>query len=112
MFYKGNSLLHGRVEVLYNGIWGTVCHFNFGLQDANVVCRWLGYSGAVAAVRSSRYRQGTGAIWMADVDCKGNEASLLECNQAGLGENSCGHNHDAGVICIAPGINLKSSSLI
>ena len=83
-----------------------MCNLDWDLQDANVVCRELGYSGAVAAVYNATDKngQGTGAIWMAGVDCKGNETSLFKCNQSKIGINYCGHDQDAGVICITPGI--------
>ncbi len=34
----------GRLEIFLTGVWGTVCSDGFGLTEARVACRQLGYS--------------------------------------------------------------------
>ena len=51
----GGSNLEGRVEVLDNGTWGTVCDDLWGFYDAQVVCRQLGFPSAVRASTNAEF---------------------------------------------------------
>ena len=96
----GNGVNTGRVEVYYNYTWGTVCDDDWDLNDAVVVCRQLGFPGAISSFCCAVFGQGTGPIWLGNVRCTGSETSLSSCSHRGWGRPfSCSHGEDAGVIC-------------
>ena len=94
----GDGSYRGRLEIKNTGEWGTVCNRNFNNAAANVVCRQLGYTGAYR-IQSFRSGPAGGVIWLENVQCNGNEASILECSYDGWGNTSCSHDDDVGISC-------------
>ena len=86
----------GRVEVFYNGTWGSVCSEYWDLKEANVACRQLGFPGAVTATSPPESREIPGDF-LTSVSCLGNEASLTECRHIGW-SSYCYYRGD-GVTC-------------
>ena len=96
---NGSTQYEGRVEVYYNGVWGTVCDDGWDFNDAKVVCRELFYTSPIAARSKEYYGQGSGQIWLDNLKCNGNEITIGECPHAGWGMHDCEHSEDAGVEC-------------
>ena len=97
---QGGTVTSGRVEVCNNNEWGTVCDDLWGNADAQVACRQLGFSEFGATnIASFDVPDGTGQIWLDNVDCFGTESSLFNCNANPVGNHNCEHFEDAGVTC-------------
>uniref|UniRef100_A0A3B4CPB9 SRCR domain-containing protein n=1 Tax=Pygocentrus nattereri TaxID=42514 RepID=A0A3B4CPB9_PYGNA len=95
----GGSRCAGRVEVLHDDQWGTVCDDNWDMRDAAVVCRELGCGEAVDSLSDAHFGPGSGPIWINIVHCSGSESTLKNCRSPEGGKHDCDHSKDAGVIC-------------
>uniref|UniRef100_A0A3B1IBX4 SRCR domain-containing protein n=1 Tax=Astyanax mexicanus TaxID=7994 RepID=A0A3B1IBX4_ASTMX len=98
----------GRLEVFHSGSWGTVSNELWDIEDAQVVCRQLQCGVALSdpVPVPARFGSGTGPIWLNEVECEGNEASLWNCRYQLCGEDECGHKDDVGVVCSYKEIRL------
>ncbi|XP_071487956.1 scavenger receptor cysteine-rich domain-containing group B protein-like [Diadema antillarum] len=99
----GEDDTQGRVEIYYDGQWGTVCDDWWDIEDANVVCRTLGFQGALHYSCCAEYGQGSGPILLDNVECNGTESNLADCQHNGYGVHDCSHYEDVGVKCIPTG---------
>ncbi|XP_077990881.1 uncharacterized protein LOC144445212 [Glandiceps talaboti] len=98
---NGQTPFEGRVEIFVSGVWGTICgddHWDF--IDAEVVCRELGFPGAMHAVSSNGETEPGSDQRRGNVECCGHENSILDCDH----NVTCNSGYeDAGVYCIYPG---------
>ncbi|XP_078290233.1 scavenger receptor cysteine-rich domain-containing protein DMBT1-like [Panthera onca] len=99
---NGTGRCSGRVEVLIQGTWGTVCDDLWDLAEATVVCRQLQCGQAMAAPTGAHFGAGSGKIMLDDVQCVGSESHLGQCVHRGEARHNCGHLEDAGVVCREP----------
>ena len=98
----GPTSNEGRVELYLNGTWGTICDDYWGIDEANVICRMLGYSEGAWSTHCCGWYPSYSAlqkIWLDDVHCVGDEQSIAECRHGGWGSHNCYHAEDVGVVC-------------
>ena len=115
---SGQTSHDGRVEICLNGEWGQVCDEAWDTRDAKVVCRQLGYDGCELSCGSITFMtfgvfkplvsttnihhsssSGLSLYHLDEVDCRGNESMLSECEHKELTGQSCDLGRVAGVSC-------------
>ncbi|TRY83215.1 hypothetical protein DNTS_014150 [Danionella cerebrum] len=102
---------YGRVEVRQGNQWGTVCMFNWDLQDAAVLCRELDCGFALDIPSGARFTRASGEVLWSNVQCSGDEFALDLCERS-LNEGFCTNSETAGVECTgrlsAPTLSIHS----
>ena len=91
----------------FNYDWGGVCDDGVDLEEGNVICREAGYSlGAHELFIGSQFGKGLGHILLDELDCKGDESSILECKFDPWNVTDCNDNEWVGVSChVGSGVN-------
>ncbi|XP_047225760.1 macrophage receptor MARCO isoform X2 [Girardinichthys multiradiatus] len=87
----------GRVEVMYNNVWGTICDDNFSTLEGRVICKMLGFKTVVSTFTAT---PGSGKIWLDELQCTGAESDIFDCPHTQVGVHNCNHDEDAGVYCM------------
>ena len=94
----GGSLPNeGRIEVYYNGEWGTVCSNGWDDSDSSLVCAQLGFKSSTI---SREFGPGTGRILLDNVMCSSTDVVLANCGHYGVGITiNCDHSKDVAIKC-------------
>ena len=97
----GRACNEGNLELRRDGgSWGVACDDGWsttntwGPNNANVICRSLGFSSG-SPTRESRYGRSSN-FYMDDVKCDGTETHLMNCPYGGWGVHDCKANEVAG----------------
>ncbi|GIM00456.1 hypothetical protein Vretimale_5260, partial [Volvox reticuliferus] len=96
----------GKVEMFFNGTWGSICGYGFLDSEATVVCRQLGFKGPGRVTSSFLSRQSPASVnrayapyWTSDgFTCTGLETSLLEC-APNVQDSYCWSGGPASITC-------------
>ena len=97
----------GELEVYYGLQWDRICSNGWDINDANVACRELGYSGATSAEYSGATHGQHATAILNGVMCTGTESLLIDCpRQFPLSyvNANCLGNY-AGVTCMSKLLN-------
>uniref|UniRef100_A0A1X7ULL6 Deleted in malignant brain tumors 1 protein n=1 Tax=Amphimedon queenslandica TaxID=400682 RepID=A0A1X7ULL6_AMPQE len=107
----GKTSNEGRVEICYEGVWGSICPNYWKDDNARVACKQLGYTTTGATV-SRLFGHSVRPVHYSYFTCSGNENKLIDCRH--YISSSCSHSYHAAIICEAPCIDgstrLRGSS--
>ncbi|CAI8007779.1 Soluble scavenger receptor cysteine-rich domain-containing protein SSC5D [Geodia barretti] len=84
------------------GRWRAVCDDGWDMNATMVVCREHGMLTEETVPIRRRYQSRNVSLvhyWLDDIQCNGDEESLLDCQHAALGSHDCGYNDRASVAC-------------
>ena len=84
---EGDVLVGGR----------PVCDDDWNIISANIVCKELGFTGALMFTKESRFRNRQQNFIMDQVSCDGTEERLKDCNHSN--RHDCSLGESAGVVC-------------
>ncbi|XP_012060148.1 PREDICTED: LOW QUALITY PROTEIN: uncharacterized protein LOC105623362 [Atta cephalotes] len=97
-----NNSYEGRIEVKILGHWGQVCDDGFGMINADVICKELGFDLGALEVRPGGFYGNLDPPTKFMVDqlkCRGNETTLRECDFNGWGVHNCQPEEAVGIVC-------------
>uniref|UniRef100_A0A8C1JCE9 SRCR domain-containing protein n=1 Tax=Cyprinus carpio TaxID=7962 RepID=A0A8C1JCE9_CYPCA len=93
----GGSRCSGRLEILHDQTWMSVCDAVFDQQDAEVVCRELDCGAPVQVLGAAAFGKGDTQMWTQEIQCRGNESFIRLCPTSQYIQ--CSQENNVGLIC-------------
>ncbi|NXC44933.1 WC11 protein, partial [Penelope pileata] len=79
----------GRLEVFYNGTWGSICSNHMSQLTAITVCKHLNCGDGGEIERDFKYGRGSGPTWLDHIECTEQHSSLWQCQSDPWDPQSC-----------------------
>ncbi len=95
----GGSRCSGRLEILHDQMWMSVCDAVFDQQDAEVVCRELDCGAPVQVLKAATFDKGDTQMWTQEIQCRGDESQIHLCPTSLPHKYNCSHDNDVGLVC-------------
>ncbi|XP_056604070.1 scavenger receptor cysteine-rich domain-containing group B protein-like [Triplophysa dalaica] len=99
---NGNKPCFGTVEIYLAREWGTVCDGGWDEKEGIVVCREMGCGNFKEAIKDANSGQGSGPVWLKDLECSNSESMLRYCSIKEWERDVCEHKDDSGINCEYP----------
>ncbi|KGL79941.1 Antigen WC1.1, partial [Tinamus guttatus] len=79
----------GRLQVFYNGSWGSVCSNSMTSSTVSLVCKQLGCGDGGFLETDLPYRKVSGHTWLDHVECGKRNSSFWQCPSDPWNPQSC-----------------------
>uniref|UniRef100_W5NKV8 SRCR domain-containing protein n=1 Tax=Lepisosteus oculatus TaxID=7918 RepID=W5NKV8_LEPOC len=96
---NGSHPCSGRVEIMPDLTWGSVCDTDLDWKDAAVICRQEHCGIPKAIFGGTNFGEGQGPVWPEEIQCQGNETHLTFCQTSTTQHQNCTHKNDVSIVC-------------
>ncbi|XP_074849696.1 scavenger receptor cysteine-rich type 1 protein M130-like [Carettochelys insculpta] len=93
------SACTGRLEVFYNGMWGSVCNSPMDAVTRALICKHLDCGESGTLLSDSPYGTGSGPRWVDGIRCEKHHSSLWQCQSAPWSQESCSAREETHISC-------------
>uniref|UniRef100_A0A8D2D3D8 Scavenger receptor family member expressed on T cells 1 n=1 Tax=Sciurus vulgaris TaxID=55149 RepID=A0A8D2D3D8_SCIVU len=96
---NGSQPCAGRLEIFYNGTWGSVCQ-TLSSTSLGILCMQLGCGPQGQLLTEAGSRRFPVVRWVASIHCRHRHDRILwQCPSAPWNQNSCSSGEEAWVLC-------------